>query len=82
MRSFTRIKLLQYDEITLSFTDISKPLPDRESLTSQICLLTLFAKIKFSRKFSNLQYRIVQLSLYSCNSVSSLTVVTNWDHGK
>ena len=28
----------------------------RESETSQIRLLTLFAKIKFSRKFPNLQY--------------------------
>ena len=27
--------------------------------TSQICLLTLFAKIKFSRKFPNLQYLTV-----------------------
>ena len=27
-------------------------------LTSHICLLTLFAKIRFSRKFPNLQYKI------------------------
>ena len=39
-----------------SFTDISKPCPSRDFLTFQICLLTLFVKIKFSRKFPNLQY--------------------------
>ena len=36
---------------TLSFTDISKPCLSREILTAQICLLTLFVKIKFSRSF-------------------------------
>ena len=39
-------------EITLSFTDICKSCPSRKFLTSQICLLTLFAKIKKSRKFT------------------------------
>ena len=37
------------------FTDIGKSYPSCEFLTSQICLLTLFAKIKLSRKFPNLQ---------------------------
>ena len=49
-------KSLQNAEITLSFTNISKSWPRREFLASQICLLTLFAKIKFSRKFQDLQY--------------------------
>ena len=42
-------------EITLSFTDIGKSCPSGEFLTSQICLFARFAKIKFSRKFANLQ---------------------------
>ena len=57
MRSFVKIKLSQYGEIFLSFTDIGKSCPGREILTWQICLLTLFAKLKFSRKFPNLQYQ-------------------------
>ena len=56
MRSFVKIKSPQIGEITLSFTDLSKSRPCREFLTSQICVLTLFAKIKFSQKFQNLQY--------------------------
>ena len=39
---------------TLSFTDISTQCPCCKIFTSQICLLTVFAKIKFSRKFPNL----------------------------
>ena len=35
----------------LSFTDVGKSCPTREFLTSQICILMLFAKIEFSRKF-------------------------------
>ena len=42
-------------EITQSFTDTGKSCPRREFLVSQICLLMLFAKIKFSRKFPDLQ---------------------------
>ena len=56
MRSFVKTKSSQNGEITLSFTDIGISCLSREFLTSQICLLTLFAKIKFSRKFPNLQY--------------------------
>ena len=42
---------------SLSFTDIEKSCPSREYLVSQIiCLFALFAKIKFSRKFPDLQY--------------------------
>ena len=39
----------------LSFTDIGISCPSRKFLTSQICILMLFAKIRFSRKFPNLQ---------------------------
>ena len=56
MRSFEKRKPPRNDEITLSFIDIGKFCLSREILTSQICLLTLFAKIKFSRKFLNIQY--------------------------
>ena len=51
MRSFVRIKSWPNEEITLVFTDIGKSCPKREQLTLQICILTLFEKIKFSRKF-------------------------------
>ena len=56
MRSFVKIKSSRNAEITLSFTDICKSCPSRELSASQMCLLTLFAKIKFSRKFPDLQY--------------------------
>ena len=49
---FTNLRVC---EITLSLTDIGKSYPSGEFLTPQICLLTLFTKIKFSRKFPNLQ---------------------------
>ena len=41
---------------SLSFIDIRKPCLSRQFFTSLICLLMLFAKIKFTRKFPNLQY--------------------------
>ena len=55
MRSFVKIKYSRIAEITLAFTDIGK---SRFCLKfqRQKCVLTLFAKIKFSRKFPNLQY--------------------------
>ena len=52
MRSFVKIKSSWIGEITLSLTDINKSRPCREFWTSQICVLTLFAKIKFSQKFT------------------------------
>ena len=55
MRSFVKIKPSQIGDITLSFTDIGKSCPVRDFFTSQMCLLTLFGKIKFSQKFPNLQ---------------------------
>ena len=51
MRSFVKIRPSGYNEIILSFTDIGKSCPIHKYLTSQICLLSLFAKIKFSGKF-------------------------------
>ena len=56
MQIFVKIKSSPNEEITLPFTDISKSCPSYTFLTTQICLLTLFMKIKFSRKFPNLQY--------------------------
>ena len=58
MRSFVKIKSSRNWEITLSITDIGKSCSGREFLAQQECLLTLFVKIKFSRKFRDLQYRI------------------------
>ena len=58
MRSFVKIKSSRNGEIILSFTDIGTFVHHAAVaiFTSQICLLTLFAKVKFSRKFPNLQY--------------------------
>ena len=57
VRSFVKMKSSRNREVTLSITDIGKPCPSREILTSLVCLLTLFAKIKFSRKFPDLRYQ-------------------------
>ena len=51
--SFVKIKFMRNGVISLSFTDIGKSCLSPELLPSQICLLTLFPKIKFSRKFPN-----------------------------
>ena len=56
MRSFVKTKSSRNGEITLSTTDIGKSYPCSEFFRSQVCLLTLFAKIKFSQKFPDLQY--------------------------
>ena len=53
---FVKIKPSRIGETTLSFTDLCKSRPCREFSTSQICVVTLFAKINFSLKFPNLQY--------------------------
>ena len=60
-------------KITLSFIDIGKPCLSREFFTSLICPLLLFAKIKFSRKFSNLQYKkqACLVLLDDCQSVKN-----------
>ena len=44
---FVKIKSSWNAEITLSFTDISKSCHSHEFFASQMCLLRLFAKIKF-----------------------------------
>ena len=54
-RSFAKMKPSRNSKITPSFIDAGKSCPSREFLTLQICILKLFAKIKFSRKFLNLQ---------------------------
>ena len=51
MRSFMKIKSSRNEEIILSFTDIGKSCPSRKFSASQICILTPFAKIKFSQNF-------------------------------
>ena len=45
MRSFVKRKYSRNGEITLKVTDIGKSCPSQEFLRSQICLLTLCAKI-------------------------------------
>ena len=57
MRNFVKIKSTRTGEITLSFSDTGTSSPCHEFLMSQICVLWLFAKIKFSPKFQNLQYQ-------------------------
>ena len=56
MRRFVKMKSSQIGEITLLFTDTGKSCPCREFSMWQICVLRLFAKIKVSRQFQNLQY--------------------------
>ena len=56
MRSFVKIKCSRNGEITLSFTDICiQIMPKSRIFNVANMFLTLFAKIKFSRKFPNLQ---------------------------
>ena len=68
MRSFVNIKPSRNGKITLSFIDIGKSCLNREFLLSLICLLILFAKIKFSRKFPNIQYLLCCLQ-HTCHEV-------------
>ena len=56
LRSLVKTKSSRNSKITLAFTVIGKSCPCRYNLTLKICLLTLFAKIKFLRKLSDLQY--------------------------
>ena len=74
MQTYVKIKSSRNDEINLSFIDIGKSCPSCEFLTSQICdvFQTLFAKIKFSQKITNLQYlakEIVYSSYVTCCSI-------------
>ena len=57
-RSFMKIKSSRNGVITLSTTDhihVAKSYPSCELFRSQVCLLTVSSKMKFSRKFSDLQ---------------------------
>ena len=49
MPSFTKVKSLRNGKITLLFTNVGKSCSSCQFLTSQICILTLLAKIKFSK---------------------------------
>ena len=51
-----KIKSSRNGEITQSFTVIGKSCLSREFLAWQICLIKLVGKIKFSRKFPDLQF--------------------------
>ena len=55
MRSCVKIISSRNAENALSVTDIGKSCPICEFFASQICLLTLFARIKFSQNFPDLQ---------------------------
>ena len=54
---FVKIKSSRNGKITLSFIYLGKPWPSREILMSQLCLLTVFTKVKVSRKFPDLRYQ-------------------------
>ena len=69
MQSFMKINPSQNGKITLSFIDIGKLCLSREFFKSLICILMLFAKINFSRKFLNLQYAMDHSYLAVSSSV-------------
>ena len=52
MRRFVKLKSSQNDKITVLFTETGKSFPSREFKKALICLLMLFAKMKFT-KISN-----------------------------
>ena len=52
MRSFVKIIFSRNGEITLSFTNIGKSCPSHEFSSWQICLKSLFAKIKTLQNYS------------------------------
>ena len=72
MRSFVKLKPSRNGKITLSFTEIGISCPKREFLTSQICVLMLFAKIKFARKFPNLQYIVPLVLEKVCDKIFAM----------
>ena len=75
MRSFVKIKPSRNGKTTLSLIDIGISCLSREFFTSLICLLMLFAKIKFSRKFSNLQYIPMSFQFYSYYFPDNVTLI-------
>ena len=60
---FRENKTSRNGKITLSFIDIGKSCLSRELFVSLIYLSMLFAKIKFPRKFPNLQYLAINLKV-------------------
>ena len=56
LQKFMKMKSSRIGEITLSFTDIGKSRSCREFSTSQIYVLTLFAKISYLQKKGNKRY--------------------------
>ena len=50
MQSFMKIKSSQNGKITLSFVNMTKSCPSHELFMSEICLITLLAKIKIFKK--------------------------------
>ena len=60
-----KICYCKFGKFSQGFTDIGKSCPRRDFLMSQICILTLFSKIKVSRKFPNLQHTMVVHLYYS-----------------
>ena len=69
MRSFVKIKPSRIG-------NIGKSCPVHEFFTSQICLLTLFAKIKLSQKFPNTQYLLYQSQILK--SVSEIVFISKY----
>ena len=78
MRSFVKIESSRNDENTMSTTDIGKSYHSREIVRSQVCLLTLFTKIKFSRKFPDLQYFIIIEVNYCFATTPTLITLQSW----
>ena len=74
MRSFMKIEFSGNGEITLSLTDIAQSCPSCEFFTSHICLLMLFAKLKFSQKFSG--FTVTLFLLFTIIVVRSM--VAQW----
>ena len=74
-----KIKFSRNEEIILLFTDIGKSCPSRKFKTSQICLLTPFAKIKFSQNFwiySN--YKLLVLTFGLAPGGGGGTLIFSW----
>ena len=61
MQSFVKIGPSRNNEIPLSFTDVGKSALVTNFQRRKYVFLTLFAKMKFSRKFPNLQYDLVSV---------------------
>ena len=53
---YCKIKPSRNGEISLPFTGLGKSCFSREFLLSQICLLRIFANLKFPKKCLNIQY--------------------------